>query len=436
MKQFNMILIFIAIFSLGVSGQEGWTEQTSPSSLSLNSVYAIDSLNVWAAGQEGLIIHSTDGGKTWDSISSGTVRDLLTIEFINADTGFVGGEEDESSPAFEHYLVQRTTDGGLNWEFQNLPSGGDVMITDLDFVEGPPGEPMRGFSTGGLTHTWRTDTYGEDWYHARGNCGQGNFNSCYFVDSITGWFVGTPSNVIPYTIMHTSDGTDSFVEQTSPVDIKLNGVCFGTDLKGVAVGNNGTVIYTSDGGANWEQSMDDDIKFTTWFSVFLTESGKAWAVGNKGEIVYSDDWGQTWEPQISGVSEPFWEVFFLNENEGWIVGGLTSTLILHTKNGGATTTGINNSIDDPSSSQILEQNYPNPFKTSTQIKYHLNRPSHITVTIYDISGRKIQTLVDEFQPEGKHTVDWNARLFNNGLYFCELKIDNDPVEVRKMMLAR
>ena len=122
-----------------------------------------------------------------------------------------------------------------------------MIIMDIDFIEGPPGEPMRGYSTGGLSHTWQTDNYGETWEHVRGDCGEGNFNSCFLVDSITGWFVGTPSNVIPYTIMHTADGGESFEEQTSPIDIKLNGVCFGTDLKGVAVGNAGTVIYTSDG---------------------------------------------------------------------------------------------------------------------------------------------------------------------------------------------
>jgi photosystem II stability/assembly factor-like uncharacterized protein len=373
---------------------------------------------------------------TWDSIPSGTNRDLLTVEFINADTGFVGGEEDEASPAFEYYLVQRTTDGGSTWEFQDLPSGGDMMINDIDFVEGPPGEPMRGYSTGGLTHTWLTSNYGETWEHARGSCGQGNFNSCYFVDSITGWFVGTPSNLIPYTIMHTSDGTESFVEQTSPVDIKLNGVCFGSDLKGIAVGNNGTVIYTSDGGVNWEQCTDDDIKFTTWFSVFLTETGKAWAVGNHGKIVYSVDWGHTWEPQVSGVSQPLWEVYFLNDSEGWIVGGLTSSVILHTKNGGVTITGISDVSNNPAKLYILEQNSPNPFSSATQIRYKLNHPGKIALTIYDLSGRKIQTLVDEPQTIGEYTVDWDASGFCNGLYFCELSVDNVSVEVRKMMMAR
>jgi photosystem II stability/assembly factor-like uncharacterized protein len=436
MKQYYLISVVIAFFSVNASGQEGWTLQTSPSSTVLSGVYAIDSLNVWAVGQKGLIIHTTDGGVSWDSVPNGTESNLLTVEFINADTGFVGGSEDASSPPFTDNLIQRTTDGGLTWEFQDLPSGDQMTIADIDFIIGPPGEPMRGYSTGGLSHAWRTDNLGDPWEHVRGGCGEGNFNSCYFVDSVTGWFVGTPANVNPYTIMHTADGGKSFEEQTSPVDIKLNGVCFGTDLKGVAVGNAGTIIYTSDGGKNWEQSTDDDIKFTTWFSVFLTESGKAWAVGNKGMIAYSMDWGHTWELLESGVSQPLWEVHFINENVGWIVGGLTSSIILHTKNGGMTTTGISDFSDEITKSYSLEQNYPNPFSSSTQIVYNLTRSSNITLTIYDLSGRKIQTLVDEFKTAGEHTIDWDASHLCNGLYFCKFEVDNEPGELKKMVLAR
>jgi len=44
--------------------------------------------------------------------------------------------------------------------------------------------------------------------------------------------------------------------------------------------------------------------------------------------------------------------------------------------------------------------------------------------------------VDEFQAAGEHTVDWDASQFSNGLYFYELKLDKNIVEIRKMVLAR
>ena len=59
-------------------------------------------------------------------------------------------------------------------------------------------------------------------------------------------------------------------------------------------------------------------------------------------IATSDDWGQSWELQESGVSQPLWEVYFINDREGRIVGGLYSGLILHTSNSGMSATSRGN----------------------------------------------------------------------------------------------
>ena len=91
MKQFYLISTIIVIFSVNVNAQNGWTQQSSPYSSGLSAVYAIDSQDVWATGRDGLIIHSSDGGNRWDSIPNNTSVGLYTVEFISADTGFVGG---------------------------------------------------------------------------------------------------------------------------------------------------------------------------------------------------------------------------------------------------------------------------------------------------------------------------------------------------------
>ena len=49
---------------------------------------ALDSLNIWAVGQGGTLINTSDGGMTWDSIPNGMTKSLYTVEFINADTGW------------------------------------------------------------------------------------------------------------------------------------------------------------------------------------------------------------------------------------------------------------------------------------------------------------------------------------------------------------
>jgi hypothetical protein len=169
----------------------------------------------------------------------------------------------------------------------------------------------------------------------------------------------------------------------------------------------------------------------------LTEAGNAWAVGNDGLIVYSSDWGQTWELQESGVTQPLWEVHFVNDHEGWIVGGLYSGLILHTKNGGGlNTTGIRNLYEGQSHAFNLGQNYPNPFSSSTQISYRLFSSGHVSLKIFDLSGREVHTLVNEHQNAGEHMVQWDAEHFGNGLYFYKLKVNEEPSELKKMVLAR
>ncbi len=433
-KTFLVLIAIITLLSNEIFSQEGWIAQSPPAETpSLYGVYPIDSLNIWAVGLEGTIVHTTDGGLTWESIPNGATSSLYTVEFINADTGWVAGRDDELSTPLANMLIQRTTDGGLNWEFQHLPSGGGMNVMDVDFIEGVQGESMRGFCTGGLSHTWRTDNYGETWESLKGGCGEGNFNSCCIIDKITGWFVGTPSNVgTGYSIMSTKDGGELFEEQLNPTDIKLNGVCFVDNQKGLAVGNNGTIIYTSDGGANWELSPDGG--YTTWQSVFLRETGKAWAVDTKGNIAYSIDWGHTWDIQESGTSEPLWEVYFINDMEGWIVGGLSEGIILHTTSGGVIT-DVGEENTNVQKKFSLNQNYPNPFNPSTSISYSIPSDGYVTLSIYDALGSEVAVLDNGFKSAGNYSHTFDASDLSSGMYFYTIRSGNF-VETKKMLLMK
>ena len=69
----------------------------------------------------------------------------------------------------------------------------------------------------------------------------------------------------------------------------------------------------------------------------------------------------------------------------------------------------------------LDQNYPNPFNPTTRISYSIPIATVVTLRIYDITGRGIATLVNDFQPTGTYSYDFNARSIPSGLYFYELK---------------
>ena len=72
----------------------------------------------------------------------------------------------------------------------------------------------------------------------------------------------------------------------------------------------------------------------------------------------------------------------------------------------------------------LHQNYPNPFNPTTKIEYDLAGSCQVSLTVYDVLGREIQTLADERQSAGRHSVTFNAGSVPSGTYFYRLKAGN------------
>jgi hypothetical protein len=69
----------------------------------------------------------------------------------------------------------------------------------------------------------------------------------------------------------------------------------------------------------------------------------------------------------------------------------------------------------------LYQNYPNPFNPSTTIAFSLPHPEHIRLTLHNIVGQEIETLVDGEVPAGQHTIRWNANGLASGIYIYRLQ---------------
>ena len=88
----------------------------------------------------------------------------------------------------------------------------------------------------------------------------------------------------------------------------------------------------------------------------------------------------------------------------------------------------------------LEQNYPNPFNPSTQIRYALPEATSVTITVYDMMGRKVRTLVQDAQSAGYHTALWNATNdrglpVSAGMYIYTLQA-GDHHHMKKMILLK
>ena len=83
----------------------------------------------------------------------------------------------------------------------------------------------------------------------------------------------------------------------------------------------------------------------------------------------------------------------------------------------------------------LSQNYPNPFNPSTIIKYQIPASGNVTLKIYDILGREVTTLIEEFKTEGRYEVNFNASSLASDVYLYRLNV-NDYVDVKKMILLK
>jgi hypothetical protein len=84
---------------------------------------------------------------------------------------------------------------------------------------------------------------------------------------------------------------------------------------------------------------------------------------------------------------------------------------------------------------VLHQNYPNPCNPSTTIKYELPRASYVTLTVYDVLGREVATLVNGIEEPGYKSVQWDASGVASGIYFYRLQA-GDFVATKKLLLIR
>jgi hypothetical protein len=128
--------------------------------------------------------------------------------------------------------------------------------------------------------------------------------------------------------------------------------------------------------------------------------------------------GENYRIQIVSASDS--AVFGLSENVFTIVDSTTSI--------GESEQGFHG--------YSLAQNFPNPFNLTTNISYSIQKSNFVTLSVYDLSGKKIHTLISDFQEVGTYSVNFDAHKFSSGIYFYKLEAGKEFVEIKKMLLIR
>jgi hypothetical protein len=117
------------------------------------------------------------------------------------------------------------------------------------------------------------------------------------------------------------------------------------------------------------------------------------------------------------------------QNTGWYVDDIKITNYQGPPTGIGNLTGI---IPDKYS---LEQNYPNPFNPTTNIKFALPKSGFVKLTIYDITGRAINTLLNETKEAGSYSILFNGENLASGVYYYKIE-SNNFVDTKKMILIK
>jgi len=136
----------------------------------------------------------------------------------------------------------------------------------------------------------------------------------------------------PLLLFATSLSFAQWSELAYTASDSLNDVYFFSGTDGIAVGNNGLVISTTDGGSNWSTvtiGTSDNLK-----ALHFADANTGWVAGDNGVVFKTTDGGATWTAQTSGTSTDLFDIHFFDSNNGVIVGGELSVVIRKTSDGG------------------------------------------------------------------------------------------------------
>ena len=361
-----------------------------------NYVHAIETFgyNIYAGGE-----FTTAGGNpanhiarwdgtSWDSLGSG-FESVVNVLVYHKNCLYAGGEFTMSGGDTVNYLARYvfapTSPYGLS---SSLAGMGGVTLTWSDSSDYEDGFVIeRKYDTD--TNWTVVDTTGA--------------GIAMYTDS------GLASGTYQYRVYSFNEGGNSSYSDTTMANIPVPPLP--PHSLSLNVLDTGIVKLTWADSSNSEDGFvlerKDNVD-TNWTAIDSLEADS---------VTYTDSGltvGRTYE----------WRVYAFNAGGNSGYSNVVSSLI----------TGIagNSSLPDK---YALYSNYPNPFNPSTKIKFDIPKSGIVKLTIYDILGRQVSTLINSELTAGRYEMEWNAGSYSSGIYFYRIEADGF-VETRRMMLIK
>lgn len=279
-----MIQILPLLFALLAAPEpswQRWQRQASPVTDDLHNAFFVDDSNGWIlAHRSGAVLHSTNGGASWKVQARLGEGFLESIYFLDARTGWICGDKGR---------LYRTADAGAHWEDRSFKKD-ELSLYSVRFLDA-----RRGFLAG--------------------------------LDTAAGKAV----------MFETSDGGAAWklLENLPALGGLTDSLTFPSSSTGFAGGFN-AILATRDGGRTWKAVHEAQGVVR---DVFFLDEQMGWAVGHNGLVLRTKNGGEAWESLPPFTGNRLRSVFFLDAKRGWIAGDARHedlAVLFETLDGGTT----------------------------------------------------------------------------------------------------
>jgi photosystem II stability/assembly factor-like uncharacterized protein len=431
--------IIALIFTTTLFGQTWQTLNSVPVVSRYNDIYFVTPTRGWIANGSGQIYRTLDGGVSWVKQFEKSTVHFRSIGFVDSLNGWAGNVGSGEFGATDTSTIYQTIDGGKTWTpVQSFigpkPRGlcgmhvvNDSVICAVGRVRGP-------------AFFARTTNRGKTWTSKDMSQYAAGLIDVYFFHPDTGVAVGltkAPNDSAHGVTLLTVDGGKTWERRY--VTSRIGEWCWKVSFPSRKVGyaalqrdrtSSINFLKTTDGGRTWQEKLFSSSYYFVQGIGFINEK-TGWIGGSSAAGYQTMDGGETWQP--AGFGSRLNRFRFLNDTLGYASGQRVYKYV-------ARRTGVTEGASAIPKSFVLEPNFPNPFNPTTAIRFSLPKPINVKITVYDLSGRHIDDIVNQTHAAGTYTIIWDAadkegRLLSAGVYFYQI-ITADFTATCKMILLR
>jgi photosystem II stability/assembly factor-like uncharacterized protein len=389
--------VYVLFSAISVHAQ--WVDMLFPASGSVRALASKDSI-LFASASEGRVLITNKNTKQWTEPTSNLTSKLVNTFLVDGDNIFAGTA---SNGLF------RSTDNGTTWNTLGLSASVYAVSKYDSTIYVSSGNGLHTSTDNGLTWA-RINSYknvkGTLLHRERLFCISAEAGLFISDDSGKTW--KTPTNSVGSTTLA------AIIEHQNDIYISTYGA---------------GVFRSSDDGESWNSV---NIGLSN-FDVLALESNDDVIFGGTygGGVFASNNKGNVWVPVNTGVTD--FHVYSFAKDD--------STLFMATGNSGVWRRPLRQFVNlksivyTPQSHAFNMSCFPNPFNTSATIGYKLDNSDEVLVEVYDVLGRKIQTLVDGTVAAGEQSVRFSTGTLPEGIYYAKLKTSSAQSQI-KMVLSK